>query len=88
MTFAALDASLVYHFDVTDIVLIKICSKPLTLYDIMAAVTVEMVCRPIVKGLIYAPDAISLLHQVESSTIRGAVRRRTLLNAISGNARA
>lgn len=88
MTFAALDAGLVYLFITTDIVMIEVCGKPLTLYNIMAAVTVEMVCRPIVKGLIYAPNAISLLRQVELSTSRGTVRRRTLLNAISGNARA
>ena len=88
MTLAALDASLIYDCNITDIVLIEICGKLLTIYNIMTAVPVEMVCRPTVKRLIYASYAISLSYQLESSRSRRAIRQLTLLNAISGYARA
>ena len=88
MTLAALDASLIYDCIIADVVLIEICGELLTIYNVMAAVPVEIVCRPTVKGLIDASDAISLSYQVESSTSRGVIGQLTLLNAISGNARA
>ena len=88
MALAALDTSLVYHCNIADIVLIESCGKLLTIYNVMTAVPVEIVRRPTVKGLTDASDAISLLHQVESSTSRGTIGQLTLLNAISGNARA
>ena len=69
MTLAALDASLIYDCNITDIVLIEICGKLLTIYNIMTAVPVEIVCRPTIKRLIYATYAISLSYQLESSKI-------------------
>lgn len=62
MTLAALDASLVYGFNVAYIVWIEIYVKLLTIYNVMTAGLVEIICRPVVKGLIYASDAISLSH--------------------------
>ena len=88
MTLAALDASLVYDCNVAYIVWIEIYCKFLTVYNVMTADLVEIICRPMVKGLINASEAISLSHQVESLTPRGAIGRLTLLNAISGKARA
>lgn len=60
MTLAALNASIVYYCNIADIILIEICSKFLTFYNVMTAFPVEIVRCPSVKGLIYASDAISL----------------------------
>ena len=60
MTLAALDASLIYDCNIANIILIEICGKLLTFYNVMATVPVEIVGRPLVKGLIYTVDAISL----------------------------
>lgn len=87
MTLAALDASLVHYCNIADIMWIEVRGKLLTVYNVMTAVPVEIIRRPEVKRLIDASDAISLSHQMESSTSRASIEL-TLLNAISGNARA
>lgn len=49
MTLAALDASLVYDCNVAYIVWIEIYCKILTVYNVMTADLVEIICRPMVK---------------------------------------
>ncbi|KAL8642118.1 MAG: hypothetical protein Q9226_008545, partial [Calogaya cf. arnoldii] len=58
--FATLVTSLVHYWIIARVFWIEPGGKLLALHDFMTAAPVEVVCRPIVKGLIDEMDAISL----------------------------